>query len=103
MVMVVLGEFICPVLFSNYGDYFTYRTLVRSQAKASKAKDLGGELKQFYLCLGAYDIIVVYDMPDNAKAAAFALSIGTVGAVRTTTMAVFPEAEYKDIIDDVAA
>ncbi|MAF95780.1 MAG: GYD family protein [Rhodospirillaceae bacterium] len=67
------------------------------------ARDLGGELKLFYLCLGAYDIVVVYDMPDNAKAATFALSIGAVGAVRTTTMAAFPEAEYKDIIGAIAA
>lgn len=75
----------------------------RLEAVKKLAKDLGGELKQFYLCLGAYDIIVVYDMPDNAKAATFAFSIGTVGAVRTTTMAAFPEAEYKDIIGAIAA
>ena len=59
----------------------------RLQEVKKLAQDLGGELKQFYLCLGAHDIVVIYDMPDNAKAATFALGIGRVGAVRTTTMA----------------
>ena len=75
----------------------------RLEAVKKLAKDLGGELKQFYLCLGAYDIVVVYDMPDNAKAATFALGIGAAGAVRTTTMAAFSDAEYKDIIGAIAA
>ena len=75
----------------------------RLEAVKKLAKDLGGELTLFYLCLGAYDIVVVYDMPDNAKAATFVLSLGAVGAVRTTTMAAFPEAEYKDIIGAIAA
>ncbi len=75
----------------------------RLEAVKKLAQDLGGELTQFYLCLGDYDIVAIYDMPDNAKSATFVLSLGAVGAVRTTTMAAFSEAEYKDIIGAIAA
>lgn len=67
------------------------------------AKKLGGELKHFYLCLGAYDIVAVYDMPDNKKAAMFALKLGSMGAVRTTTMVAFGEADYRKVIKGVPA
>ncbi|MBI1985355.1 MAG: GYD domain-containing protein [Rhodospirillales bacterium] len=67
------------------------------------AKKLGGELKQFYLCLGAYDIVAVYEMPDNMKAATFALKLGSMGAVRTTTMVAFGEKDYRKIIKALPA
>ena len=75
----------------------------RLEAVKKLAKDLGGELKQFFLTMGAYDIVVVYELPDDAAAAKFNLTIGTVGAVRTTTLKAFTEDEYRDIIADLPA
>ncbi len=62
------------------------------------AKDLGGELKQFYLTMGAYDIVIVLDLPGDDAAAKFALSLCSLGNVRTTTVKAFTEAEYRDIV-----
>ena len=62
------------------------------------AKSMGGKVKDFYLTLGDYDLVVVYEMPDAATAAKFMLTVGSTGAVRTKTLAAFPEAEYREII-----
>ena len=31
------------------------------------AKDLGGEVKSFYMTLGEYDLVLIVDMPNNDK------------------------------------
>ncbi len=62
------------------------------------AKKMGGKVKHFYLTIGDYDLVVVYEMPDEATAAKFLLTVGSVGAIRTKTLTAFPEAEYREII-----
>ncbi len=58
----------------------------------------GGELKQFYLAMGKYDIVLVAEAPDDETVARIALSLGSLGNVRTQTMRVFSEAEYRKIV-----
>jgi uncharacterized protein with GYD domain len=61
-------------------------------------RKLGGELKEFYLCLGGYDIVIVLEAPDDETVAKLVLSVGSLGYVRTTTLRAFPEPEYREII-----
>jgi uncharacterized protein with GYD domain len=62
------------------------------------AKAFGGNLKQFFLTMGGYDIVVVVDLPGDEAAAKFVLTIGAAGNVRTTTLKAFSESEYRKII-----
>jgi uncharacterized protein with GYD domain len=43
---------------------------------------LGGTLECFYFALGAEDLIVICDLPDNVSAAAFSLAINNSGKAR---------------------
>ncbi len=66
---------------------------------AKKAlKDMGGEFKSLFLTLGDYDLVVIYEAPDDAVAARFNLQLGMQGNIRTRTMKAFPEAAYREII-----
>jgi uncharacterized protein with GYD domain len=60
--------------------------------------DMGGEFKAFYMTLGEYDLVGVYEAPDDAVAARFSLLLGMLGSVRTKTLKAFPEAAYREII-----
>jgi uncharacterized protein with GYD domain len=60
--------------------------------------EMGGEFKSFYMTLGQYDLIGVYEAPDDAVAARFSLLLGMLGTVRTQTLKAFPEAAYREII-----
>jgi uncharacterized protein with GYD domain len=60
--------------------------------------DMGGEFRSLYMTMGDYDLVVVYEAPDDAVAARFSLLLGTLGAVRTKTLKAFPEAAYRQII-----
>ena len=71
------------------------------QAKAA-FKAMGAEIKQFYLVVGQYDIVVISEAPDDQTMAKAALSIGAVGSIRTETLRAFPEAEYREIISGLS-
>jgi uncharacterized protein with GYD domain len=60
--------------------------------------DMGGEFKAFYMTLGEYDLVAVYEAPDDAVAARFSMLLGALGSVRTQTLKAFPEAAYREII-----
>ncbi|HTZ78751.1 MAG TPA: GYD domain-containing protein [Stellaceae bacterium] len=62
------------------------------------ARKLGGRMREFYLTMGSYDVIAIYDMPDDEAAANFALIIGRTGAVSTVTLRAFPEADYRRLV-----
>ena len=91
----------------------TYITLIRytqkgaenikeSPARLDAAKELyktmGAELKAFYLVTGQYDAVVVSEAPDDETVAKLALTIGSMGAIRTETMRAHTEDEYRNII-----
>ncbi len=61
-------------------------------------KDMGGEFKSFFLTMGDYDMIGVYEAPDDAVAARFSLQLGMLGNVRTRTLKAFPETAYRELI-----
>jgi uncharacterized protein with GYD domain len=59
----------------------------------------GAELKEFYMVMGRYDMVVVGEAPDDETVAKIALRIGSGGAVRTETLRAFTEGEYRQIIN----
>ncbi len=66
---------------------------------AKKAlQEMDGEFKSFFMTMGDYDLVAVYEAPDDAVAARFTLQLGMLGNVRTRTLKAFPEAAYREII-----
>lgn len=66
---------------------------------AKKAlKDMDGEFKSFFLTMGGFDFVAVYEAPDDAIAARFTLQLGMLGNIRTRTLKAFPEAAYREIV-----
>jgi len=69
---------------------------------AKKAlNDMSGEFKAFYLTLGDYDMVAIFEAPDDAVAARFSLQLGMLGNVRTRTLKAFPEAAFREIINSL--
>ncbi len=73
----------------------------RLDAARTVAEELGGKLGDLYLTMGAYDLVAISEFPDDATAATFALRLGAVGNVRTTTVKAFPENAYRKIVEAV--
>lgn len=62
------------------------------------AKKLGGSMDAVYLTMGAYDLVAISDFPDAEAAAKFALTLGSLGNVRTTTLQAFDEDQFRGIV-----
>lgn len=60
----------------------------RHAAVEEMVKSLGGTMESFYYAFGETDVYVIADLPDNATAAALALTVNSSGtaAVKTTVL-----------------
>ena len=70
----------------------------RLDAAKKALEDMGGAFKSYFMTMGDYDMVAVYEAPDDAVAARFALQVGMLGNIRTRTLKAFPEAAYREII-----
>jgi uncharacterized protein with GYD domain len=70
----------------------------RFDAARKMLRDMGGDFKAVFLTMGDYDLVAVYEAPDDAVAARFTLQLGMLGNLRTRTLKAFPEAAYREII-----
>jgi len=61
-------------------------------------QDMGGSIKSFFMTMGEYDIVAIYEAPDDAIAARFVIQLGQLGDVKTHTLKAFPEAAYREIV-----
>ena len=73
----------------------------RADGARQMAEELGGEVRQFYLSMGNYDILTITEFPDDATAATFVLRIGALGNVKATTLKAFQEDAFRMIVDAV--
>jgi uncharacterized protein with GYD domain len=55
----------------------------RTEAIGKVVERLGGKPGKLYLAFGDYDVVGIYEMPDNVSAAAFAMAISAGGACRS--------------------
>ena len=89
------------IILINYTDQ-GIRNVKESPKRLDAAKKLlksmGGEFKQFYLTMGAYDLATIVEAPNDEAIAKFALVVGSLGNIRTTTLKAFPEDEYRKIV-----
>jgi uncharacterized protein with GYD domain len=66
--------------------------LARRAAVEKTAQSMGGKLETFYFAFGETDVFVIADLPDNAAAAAVALTVSASGLVSArTTVLLTPE------------
>lgn len=63
--------------------------------------EMGGKFNSLYMTMGDFDLVGIYEAPDDAVAARFTLLLGQMGSVRTRTMKAFPEAAYRAIVSSL--
>jgi len=64
-------------------------------------KKLGIELRSWHVTMGQYDIVVVFDAPNDETVAKVALLLGLQGNVRTQSMRAFSLEEFKKVVSSL--
>ena len=89
------------VMLANWTDQ-GMRAIGESPRRVDAAKktleEMGGQFRSVYMTMGAYDLIMIYDAPDDAVAARLTLQIARKGFVRTKTLKAFPEQAFREIV-----
>ena len=93
-----MPTYISLIHYTDQGIRSIKESPKRLEAGKKLLKELGGELKQFYLTMGPYDIVIILEAPSDDVVAKFALAVGALGNVRTTHLRAFSEAEYRKIV-----
>ena len=70
------------------------------RAKAA-TRAAGGEIKEFYLTMGRYDLVAIVEAPSDEVYAAAILAIASAGGIRSESLRAFNEDEYRGIIGRV--
>ncbi len=96
-----MATYIILINFTEQGIRNIKDSPSRLDAARQAMKDMGGELKDTYLTIGAHDLVAVVEAPSDEVLAKFALTVGSQGNVRTTTLRAFTEAEYRGIIQSL--
>ena len=61
-------------------------------------KEMGADLKAFYMTSGRHDIILVVEAKDDAAIARAVLAQAAKGSIRTETLRAFSEDEYRKVL-----
>jgi uncharacterized protein with GYD domain len=93
-----MATYLSLLRYTEQGIQNIKESPARLDAAKKAFQAVGGELKQFFLTMGRYDAVIVSEAPDDETAAKIALSFGSLGNIRTETMRVFTEGEYRKII-----
>ena len=88
--------------FTDQGIRSVKDSTKRADAVRDLAKKFGITAKEFFWTLGSYDIVAIYDAPDDASMTAFGLAIGAAGNVRTQTMRAFSREEMNGVLAKLA-
>jgi len=54
----------------------------RVEIVAKAVEKLGGKILSGWFCFGEYDVVLIYELPDNVTAAAFSIAAAAGGALR---------------------
>jgi uncharacterized protein with GYD domain len=93
-----MATYVSLVNFTAKGAETIKDGAARLEAAKQGLKALGGELKGWYMTMGQYDVVFIFEAPDDETAARGILSLAAQGNVRTETMRAFTEDEYRKIL-----
>ena len=74
-------------------------TVNRSRTARELAEAAGVNVVNVYWTLGQYDLVIIFEAPDEETATQFALAAGMQGNIRTTTMRAFTEQEMEGLLE----
>ncbi|MFQ5407306.1 MAG: GYD domain-containing protein [Anaerolineales bacterium] len=70
----------------------------RVEAARQAVETAGGKWLGWYLTVGRYDAVVIFQAPDSKTATKALLTAGAAGNVRTETLRAFNEEDFNEIL-----
>ena len=93
-----MATYIVLTNFTDQGIRNVKDSTKRADAVKEMAKKFGITAKEFFWTLGSYDVVAIFEAPDDASITALGLAIGAGGNVRTQTLRAFSREEMNGVL-----
>jgi len=93
-----MAMYVSLVQFTHQGIRNIKDTIKRSEAAMAEAEKMGMKIVEAFWTMGAYDVVVLLDAPDDETMTAFACKVSSMGSVKTQTMRAFGKEEMEKIL-----
>jgi uncharacterized protein with GYD domain len=93
-----MANYILLATYTEQGLKGIKDTIKRTESVRELAKKAGLSMKESYWTLGAYDVVAVFEAPNDETMTAFALSVAKLGNVKTQTLRAFSGEDMKGIL-----
>src|SRR5437660_8526949 len=84
--------------FTEQGIRNVKDTIKRAAAATAEAEKMGAKVTDAFWTMGAYDVVLLLDAPDDETISAFSLKVGSLGNVKSQTMRAFRREEMESIL-----
>ncbi len=93
-----MATYIVLLNFTDQGIRNIKQSPERRKASRAEAEKFGINVKDSYSTMGAYDVVLIADAPNDEAITAWVLSRGSQGNTRTQTMRAFSTDEMNNIL-----
>ncbi len=93
-----MSAYISLVNWTEQGVRKAKDTIKRAKDAETALTAMGGRKIGIWWTLGQYDLVYIFEAPDDETATRFLVSLGMLGNVRTNTMRCFSEEEAAKIV-----
>jgi uncharacterized protein with GYD domain len=97
-----MPTYVSLVKWSEQGIQNVKSTVSRTEQVRGQVEKAGGKLLGVWWTQGAYDLVGVFEMPDDESFSALALTVAMTGNVRTESMRAYTAEEMQRIIQKLA-
>jgi len=87
--------------FSEQGIRNVKDTIKRATAATAEAEKMGVKVTESFWTMGAYDVVLLLEAPNDETVSAFSLKLGALGNVKSQTMRAFSRKEMEGILAKV--
>ncbi|PYL07280.1 MAG: GYD family protein [Verrucomicrobia bacterium] len=93
-----MAMYISLLQFTGQGVRSVKETTRRAQAATAEAEKMGVKITTALWTMGAYDVVLILDAPDDETVSAFSLKLASLGNVKSHTMRAFRREEMENIL-----
>jgi len=93
-----MATYVSLIQFTDQGIRNVKDTVKRGEAAIAEAEKMGMKIVEEFWTMGAYDVVVFFEAPDDETMSAFSLKIASLGNVKSQTLRAFRRNEMEAIL-----
>ena len=93
-----MATYVSLIQFTDQGIRNVKETVKRGEVTMAEAEKMGMKIIEELWTMGEYDVVALFEAPDDETMTAFACKVSSLGNVKTQTMRAFRKEEMEGIL-----